>query len=74
MNWDRVRENWNQFRYRIREKWGRLTEDELDGIQGRKDQLVGKIHERYGIMRDQDERDLDTFVDEHDETRPIGWY
>jgi uncharacterized protein YjbJ (UPF0337 family) len=58
MNWDRIEGNWKQFTGKVREKWGKLTSDDLDVIAGRRDQLLGKIQERYGIARDQADREL----------------
>jgi uncharacterized protein YjbJ (UPF0337 family) len=59
MNWDRIEGNWKQFKGKVKEKWGELTDDELTEIGGKKDQLVGKIQERYGYQRDRAERELD---------------
>jgi uncharacterized protein YjbJ (UPF0337 family) len=59
MAWDRIEGNWKQFRGKIKEHWGRLTDDELDVIGGRKDQLAGRIQEAYGIGKDEAERQLD---------------
>jgi uncharacterized protein YjbJ (UPF0337 family) len=58
LNSDRFEGNWKQFKGKIREKWGKLTDDDLDVIAGKRDQLVGKIQERYGVAREQAERDL----------------
>jgi uncharacterized protein YjbJ (UPF0337 family) len=66
MNWDRVEGNWKQFKGKMTEYWGKLTEDDLDVIQGRRDQLVGKIQERYGIARDEAERQVSDFLDHAD--------
>lgn len=46
--WDRVKGNWKQIKGKVREKWGLLTEDDLEHIAGHKDRLVGKIQEKYG--------------------------
>lgn len=46
--WDQVKGNWNQMKGKVREKWGLLTDDDLEHIAGHKDRLVGKIQERYG--------------------------
>jgi uncharacterized protein YjbJ (UPF0337 family) len=46
--WDQVRGNWNQLKGKVREKWGLLTNDDLEHIAGHKDRLIGKIQERYG--------------------------
>ena len=43
MNWDQIEGNWKNFKGKVREKWGQLTDDELDQVGGRKDQLVGKL-------------------------------
>jgi uncharacterized protein YjbJ (UPF0337 family) len=59
MNRDWLEGNWKQARGKIRERWGKLTDDELDVIAGRRDQLVGRIQELYGNTRDQVERDID---------------
>ena len=59
MNRDWLEGNWKQARGKVRERWGKLTDDELDVIAGRRDQLVGRIQELYGNTRDQVERDLD---------------
>jgi len=58
MNWDRLQGNWRQFKGKVKEKWGKLTDDDLDTISGKRDQLVGKLQERYGIARDEADRQL----------------
>jgi uncharacterized protein YjbJ (UPF0337 family) len=58
MNWDRIAGNWKQLKGKVKEQWGRLTDDSLDVIAGRRDQLVGKIQESYGISRDEAERQV----------------
>ena len=59
MDWNRVEGNWKQTKGKVKEKWGKLTDDDLDVINGRRDQLEGKIQERYGIARDQVRKDVD---------------
>lgn len=58
MNWDRVEGNWKQLKGSVKSQWGKLTDDEIDVIAGRRDQLAGKIQERYGIEKDEAERQL----------------
>ena len=58
MDWDRISGNWAHWRDRIRERWGRLTSDELDLVAGRRDQLVGRIQKAYGLERAEAERQL----------------
>jgi uncharacterized protein YjbJ (UPF0337 family) len=59
MNWDTVQGKWKQFTGHAKENWGKLTDDDLDQAAGKRDQLVGKIQERYGIARDEAERQVD---------------
>jgi uncharacterized protein YjbJ (UPF0337 family) len=51
MNWDRSEGNWKQLQGNVKEKWGKLTDDDFDVVAGRRDQLAGKIQERYGIAK-----------------------
>ncbi len=59
MNWDQIEGNWKQFKGKVREKWGDLTDDDFDKIAGRRDALIGKIQERYGIARDKAEEEVE---------------
>ncbi|WP_439534058.1 CsbD family protein [Polymorphobacter sp.] len=59
MNWDRIEGNWQQFTGKVKESWGKLTDDDLTEIGGKRDVMVGKIQERYGIAKDEAERQLD---------------
>jgi uncharacterized protein YjbJ (UPF0337 family) len=59
MNRDWLEGNWKQFKGKVRERWGRLTDDDLDVIAGRRDQLVGRIQELYGTSKTEIERDLE---------------
>jgi uncharacterized protein YjbJ (UPF0337 family) len=61
MNWDTIEGQWKQFKGSIREKWGKLTDDDIEQIAGNKDKFLGRLQERYGISRDQAERDLDAW-------------
>ena len=62
MDWNRILGIWKQFRGKVKEKWGKLTDDDLAVINGRRDQLEGKIQERYGIAKDQVRSDVDTWL------------
>lgn len=59
MNWDRIEGNWKQFQGKVREKWGKLTDDDLELVKGKRDQLAGRIQERYGIEKDAALREID---------------
>jgi uncharacterized protein YjbJ (UPF0337 family) len=59
MNSDQIEGNWKQFSGKVKEKWGKLTDDDLTRIAGKKDQLVGMIQERYGIKKEEAQKELD---------------
>jgi uncharacterized protein YjbJ (UPF0337 family) len=59
MNWDQVEGNWKQFKGKVRETWGKFTDDELDVLLGTREQFVGKLQEKYGIKREEAEKELD---------------
>ena len=69
MNEDRMEGNWKQFKGKVKEQWGKLTDDDLDVISGRRDQLVGKIQERHGVARDEAERQIKDFETRNPDTR-----
>ena len=58
MNWDRIQGNWKQAVGHAREQWGKLTDDDFDVVAGRRDQLAGMIQQRYGVAKDEAERQL----------------
>ncbi|MGK9470395.1 CsbD family protein [Pantoea agglomerans] len=58
MNKDEASGNWKQFKGKMKEKWGKLTDDDMQVIEGKRDQLVGKIQERYGSTKDEAEREV----------------
>lgn len=60
--WDKIKGNWKQFTGQVREKWGELTNDEVMEMRGEREQLVGRIQERYGIAREEAERQVDEWA------------
>lgn len=62
MDWLQVKGNWNVLKGKIREQWGKLTDDDFEQAAGHRDQLVGRLQERYGYAKDKAERELDDFV------------
>jgi len=62
MNWDQVQGKWKQYKGKAKERWGHLTDDDLETIDGRSQQLVGKIQERYGIAKEQAEKQANDFL------------
>ena len=59
MNWDIIEGNWKRFSGLVKEKWGKLTDDDLETVKGNRDQLVGLVQERYGVARDEAERQVE---------------
>jgi uncharacterized protein YjbJ (UPF0337 family) len=63
MNEDTLKGQWNQVKGHLRKQWGRLTDDDIDQIKGSRDILLGKLQEYYGKNRDENERELETWLD-----------
>ena len=61
MNWDTFKGDCKQFRGKIKEQWGKLTDDDLDRIEGKRDQLLGAVQKQYGIARSEAEQQLQKF-------------
>ena len=68
MNWDRIQGNWKQVTGRVKVQWGKLTDDDMDVIAGQRDQLAGKIQERYGLAKDDVEKQLSTWESSADDS------
>ena len=58
MNHDRIEGNWKQIKGKVKEQWGKLTDDDLDVIAGKRDQLLGRIQERHGIAKTEAEKQV----------------
>jgi uncharacterized protein YjbJ (UPF0337 family) len=63
MDWNRVEGNWKQVKGKIKEQWGKLTDNDLDAIAGKQDQLEGKIQQRYGYQKDQAKKEINDWYD-----------
>ncbi len=63
MNWDQVEGRWKQFLGEAKRRWGKLTDDEITEIGGRKDKLIGKLQERYGYEKEAAEEEIRDFVE-----------
>ena len=59
MNWDQLKGAWKQVQGKVKQQWGKLTDDDLTVIDGQKDQLIGKIQERYGYSKEQAEKEVE---------------
>ncbi len=62
MDWNTVEGNWKQLKGKLQETWGDLTDDELDVIAGKRDHLLGKIQAKYGIAKEEAEKQVDDFA------------
>jgi uncharacterized protein YjbJ (UPF0337 family) len=65
MNNDRMTGNWHQLKGHVKEQWGKLTDDDLKQLEGKGEQLAGKLQERYGLARDEAERQAKEFRKRH---------
>jgi uncharacterized protein YjbJ (UPF0337 family) len=61
MNQDRLGGNWKQVKGKLKEEWGKLTDDDLDVIAGRRDQLLGRIQQRHGIAQEEAQNQVESF-------------
>jgi uncharacterized protein YjbJ (UPF0337 family) len=61
MNWDVIEGNWLQYKGQVKAQWGKLTNDHLESIAGKRDQLAGKIQEAYGVGQDEAEKQIKAF-------------
>ena len=58
MNWDQIKGNWKQFSGQAKQQWGKLTDDDITRMHGEREELVGRVQERYGIARDEADRQV----------------
>jgi len=72
MNSDMFEGNWKQFKGKMREKWGKLTDDDWNTVAGKKDQFIGKLQERYGYSRDQAEQDYSDWEKANERTSRVA--
>ena len=62
MNWTQVEGKWSQLKGQLRSQWSKLTDDDLSNLQGKREQISGKIVERYGIAKEEADRQLDKWI------------
>jgi uncharacterized protein YjbJ (UPF0337 family) len=62
MNWDTIEGQWKQFKGRAKQAWSKLTDDDIQNLTGKRDELAGKIQERYGIKKQEAERQIDDWI------------
>ena len=61
MNWDQIQGNWKTFRGQVKQKWGKLTDDDLDIVDGKREELSGRLQSRYGYAKEHAEKDIEEF-------------
>lgn len=59
MNWDQIEGKWTQLKGSAKDHWGKLTDDDLDRAEGNRDKLAGCVQEKYGVAREEAERQVD---------------
>jgi uncharacterized protein YjbJ (UPF0337 family) len=72
MNWDQIEGKWKQMKGAARQKWAKLTDDDLEFIAGNRDQFAGRLQERYGIAKEEAERQLDEWQKTVTESKASG--
>lgn len=68
MNWDRIEGNWKQFRGTIQQQWGKITDDQLDTISGKRHLLAGQIQQTYAVSMENAEKQVETWQQQQKET------
>nr|WP_040620189.1 CsbD family protein [Rhodovulum sp. PH10] len=66
LNWDQISGNWKQFSGKAQQQWGKLTNDDLTVAAGRRQELVGRIQERYGVTKEEADRQVDSWLNSLD--------
>lgn len=62
MNWDRIEGNWKEFKGKVQQHWGDLTNDDLDVIKGKRTELAGRLQQRYGYQKEEAEKQINTWL------------
>ena len=67
MNWDQIEGKWKQLKGSAKQQWGKLTDDDIEYIAGSGDKLIGKLQERYGLKKEEDQARANEWI----ETMPV---
>lgn len=67
--WDRIKGNWKQAKGEVQKQWGKLTDDDMDIIEGEREKLSGQIQARYGIAKDEADRQINDWLDRSEARR-----
>jgi uncharacterized protein YjbJ (UPF0337 family) len=63
MNWTQIEGKWDQLKADAKSEWAKLTDDDLAFVSGRRDKLVGKLQERYGVLKERAQKDVDAWFE-----------
>ena len=74
MNWDQVEGKWKQMKGSVKQQWGKLTNDDLDYMAGSRDQFVGRLQERYGLAKEEAQKQADQWLKAQRETETSATY
>jgi uncharacterized protein YjbJ (UPF0337 family) len=72
MTWDEIGTKWMQFKGSAKQKWGKLTDDDLDFVAGTRDRLIGRLQEKYGMTKDEAERQAEEWFKTHQKPRGVN--
>ena len=70
MNWDHIEGNWKRFKVAAKQEWGKLSEDQINGIAGKREALAGRIQEAYGLTKEETEEQLAAWQDKQRDRNP----
>ena len=62
MNWDQIEGRWHEFKGKIKTKWSKLTDDDLNAMRGKRTELLGRLQQRYGYKKDEAEKHIDEWI------------
>jgi uncharacterized protein YjbJ (UPF0337 family) len=62
MNWNQIEGNWQQYKGQVRQTWAKLTDDDLARANGKREEMIGRLQERYGYTKEKAEREIDAFL------------
>jgi uncharacterized protein YjbJ (UPF0337 family) len=65
MNWDQIKGKWHEIKGSVRAKWGELTDDDIEELDGTREKMVGKIQQKYGVAKEEAEKQVDEWTKSH---------
>ena len=71
MDWNRIEGSWKEFKGKAKSQWGELTDDDLTQIEGRRDELIGKLQTRYGYNKDRARQEIERWLDSVDQASQV---